>query len=293
MFNIDISALSSPIDDDSLVLQNSISLDRSIPDLEHTKNQKKHNFNRAPFSLESQMSVNEEVNMNQSPRWMSFRPMPRTKDPLVVEELPNSTDDKWKHGLIWKGVYFRLLLRADGLSLLEQIHLLKRELHPNISEYQYQISSDSLVCLDLAIMQLADLGTMFLFSTPVVMAETTHVKKPNSNRAFDQKLLNQESRLQVTLQANTLSMNYQRDQLTNAYLHLVLFVKRQNTDALITGLIADSRSSCSNPKVLSSENILGYLSTEFPTIERSKLKRYLSLSLLKSFKGNFSESTFI
>lgn len=289
-FNVDPVSLTTPLDDESLITQYLPRPEESEVSQGRPKVNKERVYNRAPNSLESQLSVNEEVHLYKSPRWMSFRPMPRSKDPLVVAELPDASNNKWLEGLIWKGVYFRLVCRAEGLALVDQMNVLKSCIHKTVKQETYKIENFSLVCHDLAVMQLADMGSWFLFATPVVSSESKSLQSPSQSSSAGTIYNHGNISYKVSLETRTLALDYKCDQLTKAYLHLFFLVRLESPKSTILGMMRKNGQDTADVQTLMPQSISSYFWTSIPKIRTANLRKFVSMSVLKSYKGHSIDS---
>jgi hypothetical protein len=292
VFGADFTSLMLPIDDESLVLQPSPSLEASIVSFEMAKTPKKVLFQRTPYSIESQMSVNEEINLNKSPRWMSFKPLIKTKDPLRVSQLPAANDLRWTEGVIWKGVYLRLLLRVEGLSLLNQMNLLKEAIYPKLAANHYEIEDASFICYEIAMMQLTDLGSFFLFATPMVNSESISFREDLQVSTNPISKLFSDLGIKVSLQSRTVPLEKGTKTEKMAKLHLIHLIKKEQFAFQLTGLQRECGSRHLDMTILDQKSLFDYLSRAFPRIESAILKQQISFSILKCFKSHSIESNF-
>lgn len=287
-FGAEVSSLSLPLDDDSLITHASSIMEEVSSSMGHERSAKRTEYHRAPYSLESQLSVNDEINLNQSPRWMTFKAMPRAKDPLLVRELPAASSTKWGEGLIWKGIYFRVLSMGEGLALASHISNLKTINQSSFRGGAYRVEKGSLICIDLALIELIDLGSIYLFASPVISSDT---KDFITGSKTLEEFMPSESKLKVALEARSLAIDYQYDQVSHAFLHLLFLVEPEVPTQKVLGMRKEVQSSLPELKVLTSETLLSFIQACFTKIDRVGLKSFVSNSCLKSFKGHSVEST--
>lgn len=289
VFGIEASSIALPLDDDSLAGADASIQEGSIGSLDHSKISKKQHYSKPSNNFESQLNVNEEANIKASPKSMYFKNMPFSKDPLAVRDLPNSQDERWKRGFIWKGLYFRLLFREEGLFFLEQLHLLKEEIYPQISNKPYQITENTFVCTEIGMMVLTDLSSMFLFATPIIHSEYSTFQR----NLIDPISVPFETGLQIGHQARTLPMKCQQEKVQKAVLHLIFEAKRVSISPRITGYQADRTSSAPFDIQHNSINgLFSYLQTVMPSEDEQILKRNIWHSIQKLTKKEQTEGIF-
>jgi hypothetical protein len=282
VFNVELSSLVVALDDDSLILQPLITSEEYVSSASVRQLMKTSVVNPATLNFETLPSVNKERLNTPDPRIMSFKALANLKDVMIVEELPDVCNNLWKDGLIWKGVYFRLISRVEGKALSAILGEMKLAANPVLKDSQITNNRGHPVYFETILYTLADLGSYFLFASPVIKSTSSEVLEDDSHMPWS-SILDKiyEVEAEVPIKPNILAESRENQAVLNIL--LTLKSRNQNLKMVMTSK-TDKKTPTRLVKVYPA-NIDAVFREFLPSISIASIKSLLSTVVSKGFKG--------
>lgn len=282
VFNVQLTSLAVPLDDDSLVLQPLITSGEAVSSAGVRQLMKSSVVNHPINRFESLPSVNKEQVYSPDPRVMSFKGLASLKEASILETLPDVCSNAWKDGLIWKGVFFKLVSRVEGKELSARLTEMRKQTNglldksPKIQEDRHR------VCFEPLLYTLSDLGSYFLFASPVIKSIVKSGHSVSSTLSWN-SVLGQETKAE--LEGHIFSNSLQKDEGTRSILSILISLKSTSNRIQVIMSKKDSLNTDQRPTVVTLDNIDHLLTTAIPAIGIDSIKNMLGTVISKGYKG--------